>query len=70
MIGNTYFEYLLEGKRLFCTSFPVMAPALMSGALLVFVSAIANFGVPATLGFSSGSYPDYGLRRDDSLPDV
>lgn len=37
-------------------SFPVMAPALMSGALLVFVSAIANFGVPATLGFSSGYY--------------
>lgn len=35
---------------------PVLTPALLGGAFLVFVSTISNFGVPATLGFSSGFY--------------
>jgi iron(III) transport system permease protein len=35
---------------------PVLAPSLANSALLVFVAAISNFGVVATLGFSRGFY--------------
>jgi iron(III) transport system permease protein len=35
---------------------PVLTPTLLNGALLVFVITIANFGVPAALGFSQGFY--------------
>ncbi len=30
---------------------PLMLPGLLSGALLVFLSSLANFGIPAVLGF-------------------
>lgn len=35
---------------------PIMLPQILSGAALVFVTEIANFGVPATLGFSASYY--------------
>lgn len=35
---------------------PLMAPTIASGAVLTFISTIANFGVPAILGFSENYY--------------
>ncbi|MGH8903587.1 MAG: ABC transporter permease [Egibacteraceae bacterium] len=35
---------------------PMMRPAVASGAALVFVDALSNFGVPAVLGFSDGFF--------------
>ncbi|MGH3441378.1 MAG: ABC transporter permease [Nitriliruptorales bacterium] len=35
---------------------PVMRPAIASGAVLVFIYAMANFGVPAVLGFTENYY--------------
>ena len=35
-------------------SIPLVLPALFSGALLVFLEAIAAFGAPAAIGFSAG----------------
>ncbi|HWT80849.1 MAG TPA: iron ABC transporter permease [Candidatus Methylomirabilis sp.] len=35
-------------------SIPLVLPALLSGALLVFLEAIAAFGAPAAIGFSAG----------------
>lgn len=35
---------------------PLMTPAILNGAILVFSYTISNFGVPATLGFSEGCY--------------
>lgn len=34
----------------------MMRPAVASGAALVFVDALSNFGVPAVLGFSDGFF--------------
>ena len=35
---------------------PIMMPQILAGALLVFVTEISNFGVPAILGFSSSYF--------------
>jgi iron(III) transport system permease protein len=35
---------------------PVMRPAVMSGAILVFIYSMANFGVPAVLGFTENYF--------------
>lgn len=35
---------------------PLMAPTIASGAVLTFIAAIANFGVPAILGFAENYY--------------
>lgn len=35
---------------------PVLMPAIANSALLIFVAAISNFGVPAALGFSNGYF--------------
>lgn len=52
---------------------PVAAPAIISGGLMVFVTSISNFGVPATLGFSSGYYVltmrIYDAINNFSMPD-
>jgi iron(III) transport system permease protein len=37
-------------------SLPLLLPALLSGALLAFVTALADFGIPAILGFSRSYY--------------
>lgn len=44
------------GRTLRDVTLPVMRPAVASGAVLVFVYAIANFGVPAVLGFTERFY--------------
>ncbi|MCJ7648483.1 MAG: iron ABC transporter permease [Candidatus Lokiarchaeota archaeon] len=35
---------------------PIMAPTIGAGAILVFVSRIANFGIPAVMGMSANYY--------------
>jgi iron(III) transport system permease protein len=35
---------------------PLMAPTILAGAVLVFISEIANFGIPAVLGFSENYF--------------
>jgi iron(III) transport system permease protein len=50
----------VSGSRIFSVmrriTLPLMLPALASGAVLVFIMAIANFGIPAILGFSDNYY--------------
>ena len=50
----------MSGSRIFSVmwriTLPLMLPALASGAVLVFIMAIANFGIPAILGFSENYY--------------
>ncbi len=35
---------------------PLMMPAILSGVILVFIASIANFGIPAILGFPANYY--------------
>jgi iron(III) transport system permease protein len=35
---------------------PLMMPSILSGAVLVFIASIANFGIPAILGFPENYY--------------
>jgi iron(III) transport system permease protein len=35
---------------------PLMMPSILSGAVLVFIASIANFGIPAILGFPANYY--------------
>jgi iron(III) transport system permease protein len=35
---------------------PLMLPTILSGAVLVFIASIANFGIPAILGFSENYF--------------
>ncbi len=50
----------ISGSRIFSVmrriTIPLMLPSLASGAVLVFIMAIANFGIPAILGFSDNYY--------------
>ena len=50
----------ISGSRIFSVmknvTLPLMLPAIASGAVLVFIMAIANFGIPAILGFSDNYY--------------
>ncbi len=50
----------ISGSRVFRVmreiTLPLVMPTITAGALLVFISAIANFGVPAVLGFSENYY--------------
>jgi iron(III) transport system permease protein len=50
----------ISGSRVFRVmreiTLPLMMPTIMAGALLVFITDIANFGVPAILGFSENYY--------------
>lgn len=50
----------ISGARLYRVvrdvTLPAMWPAVVSAAALVFVEALANFGVPAVLGFSDGFF--------------
>lgn len=41
---------------LWAVTLPVMRPAVASGAVLVFIYSMANFGVPAVLGFTEGFF--------------
>ena len=50
----------ISGARIFRVmrdvTLPLMLPTIAAGALLVFITNIANFGVPAVLGFSENYY--------------
>lgn len=50
----------MSGSRIFSVmrriTLPLMLPAMASGAVLVFIMAIANFGIPAILGFAENYY--------------
>ncbi|MCI0477453.1 MAG: iron ABC transporter permease [Anaerolineales bacterium] len=50
----------ISGSRIFRVmrdiTLPLMMPTIAAGALLVFITDIANFGVPAILGFSENYY--------------
>lgn len=45
-----------NGRVALDVTIPALTPALVNAALLVFVAAVSNFGVPAALGFSNGYY--------------
>lgn len=51
---------------------PVMRPAVASGAILVFIYSMANFGVPAVLGFTENYFVlttrIYDLIRNAAFP--
>lgn len=42
------------GRTLRTVTLPVLRPAVLSAAALVFIAAMSNFGVPAVLGFPEG----------------
>lgn len=50
----------ISGSRVFRVmrdiTLPLMMPTILAGALLVFITNIANFGVPAILGFPDNYY--------------
>jgi iron(III) transport system permease protein len=50
----------ISGSRVFRVmrdiTLPLMMPPILAGALLVFITNLANFGVPAILGFSDNYY--------------
>ncbi len=50
----------ISGSRVFSVmkriTLPLMLPSIASGAVLVFIMSIANFGIPAVLGFSENFY--------------
>jgi iron(III) transport system permease protein len=45
-----------SGRIALDVTMPILAPSFANSVLLVFVAAISNFGVVATLGFSKGYY--------------
>ncbi|MCD6396382.1 MAG: iron ABC transporter permease [Spirochaetaceae bacterium] len=50
----------ISGSRIFSVmrkiTLPLMLPSIASSAVLVFIMSIANFGIPAVLGFSENFY--------------
>ncbi len=50
----------ISGSRVFAVmrriTLPLMLPSILSGAVLVFIASIANFGIPAILGFPDNYY--------------
>ncbi|HBG02281.1 MAG TPA: iron ABC transporter permease [Firmicutes bacterium] len=45
-----------QGKVIWKITLPLVTPAISAGALLILISSLAHFGVPAILGFSQGIF--------------
>lgn len=44
------------GRMLRDVTVPLMLPGVLAGALLLFMSSLANFGIPAVIGFPAGYF--------------